>query len=64
MPPAIVLDLFLLALDHPEQVERLMALDNAPPWRDAIRPRVGALALPVLGSYQAVLLTPSWAGGS
>ena len=35
-----------------------MALDNAPPWRDAIRPRVGALALPVLGSYQAVLATP------
>ena len=35
-----------------------MALDNAPPWRDAIRPRVGALALPVLGSYQAVLTTP------
>lgn len=58
MPPAIVLDLFLLALDHPERVERLMALDNAPPWRDAIHPRVGALALPVLGSYQAVLATP------
>ena len=47
---------FLLALAHPERVERLLALDITPPWRARARPR--QLALPLLGSYQALLATP------
>jgi pimeloyl-ACP methyl ester carboxylesterase len=47
---------FLLALAHPQRVERLLALDIAPPWRGPLRPR--QLALPLLGSYQALLATP------
>jgi pimeloyl-ACP methyl ester carboxylesterase len=47
---------FLLALEHGERVERMVALDIAPPWRP--RPRLSQLALPVVGSYQFVLGTP------
>jgi pimeloyl-ACP methyl ester carboxylesterase len=47
---------FLLALDHPERIERLVALDIAPPWTGP--PRLRHLAVPALGSYQAVLATP------
>jgi pimeloyl-ACP methyl ester carboxylesterase len=47
---------FLLALEHPERVERLVALDIAPPWPGRLRPR--HLVVPLLGSYQAVLATP------
>ncbi len=47
---------FLLALAHPGRVERLMALDISPPWRGRLGPR--QLALPLLGSYQALLATP------
>jgi pimeloyl-ACP methyl ester carboxylesterase len=47
---------FLLALAHPDRVESLLALDIAPPWRGRARPR--QLALPLLGSYQALLATP------
>jgi pimeloyl-ACP methyl ester carboxylesterase len=47
---------FLLALDHPERVERLFALDIPPPWRGHARAR--QLALPLLASYQALLATP------
>jgi pimeloyl-ACP methyl ester carboxylesterase len=50
---------FLIALQQPERVERLVALDIAPPW--PVRPRARHLALPVLGSYQALLGTP-WFG--
>jgi pimeloyl-ACP methyl ester carboxylesterase len=47
---------FLLALEHPERVERLLALDITPPWRGGFRAR--QLALPLLASYQALLATP------
>ena len=47
---------FLLALDHPERFERLVALDIAPPW--AARPRPRHLALPLFASYQMLLATP------
>jgi pimeloyl-ACP methyl ester carboxylesterase len=47
---------FLIALEHPSRVERLVALDTAPPWPGRPRPR--HLALPLVGAYQAVLATP------
>ena len=47
---------FLLALDHPERVERLVALDIAPPWVERPRPRHLAFAL--FASYQVLLATP------
>lgn len=47
---------FLLALDHPERVRRMVALDIAPPWKG--RPRLRHLGLPLLLSYQVVLATP------
>ena len=47
---------FLLALEHPERVERLVALDIATPWPGPLRPR--QLAFPLLGSYQALVATP------
>jgi pimeloyl-ACP methyl ester carboxylesterase len=47
---------FLLALEHPSRVERLVALDIAPPWPGRPRPR--HLALPWVGAYQALLATP------
>jgi pimeloyl-ACP methyl ester carboxylesterase len=47
---------FLLALRHPERVERLVALDIAPPWLGSLRRRHGAL--PLLASYQALLAAP------
>jgi len=46
----------LLALEHPERVERVLALDVAPPWGGRPSPR--HLALPLAGSYQALLATP------
>jgi pimeloyl-ACP methyl ester carboxylesterase len=47
---------FLLALEHPKRVERMVALDIAPPWLDGPRPR--HLALPLAGSYQALVGAP------
>lgn len=47
---------FLLALDHPERVERLVALDCPPPWPGRLRPR--QLGLPALLSYQALVASP------
>ena len=47
---------FLVALERPVRVERLLALDIAPPWLGAARPR--HMALPVLASYQLLLATP------
>ncbi|HEV2786561.1 MAG TPA: alpha/beta fold hydrolase, partial [Solirubrobacteraceae bacterium] len=50
---------FLLAQGHPERVERLVALDIAPPWsRRLAAPRPRHLALPLLASYQVLLATP------
>ena len=47
---------FLLALEHPERIERLVTLDITPPWGP--RPRLSQLALPFVASYQFVLGTP------
>jgi pimeloyl-ACP methyl ester carboxylesterase len=47
---------FLLALEHPERVDRMVALDIVPPW--APRPSLRQLALPMLASYQLLLATP------
>jgi pimeloyl-ACP methyl ester carboxylesterase len=47
---------FLVALDHPARVERLVALDIAPPWPGRPRPR--HLALPAFASYQVLVGTP------
>ena len=47
---------FLLALAHPERLERLLALDIPPPWGS--RFHAGQLLLPVFGSYQFALSTP------
>jgi pimeloyl-ACP methyl ester carboxylesterase len=47
---------FLLALDHPDRITRMVCLDVAPPWRGV--PRLRHLALPVMASYQALLATP------
>lgn len=47
---------FLLALEHPDRISRLLALDIPPPWRMSPSPR--RLAAPVLASYQAVLALP------
>ena len=47
---------FLLALDHPERVERFVALDIPPPGM--VRPRPRHAALPLFFSYQALLATP------
>jgi pimeloyl-ACP methyl ester carboxylesterase len=49
---------FLLALEHPERVERLVALDVAPPWSTRSTPRPRHLGLPLFLSYQFVLATP------
>jgi len=49
---------FLLALDHPSRVERLLALDVAPPWLQPSLPGPRHLALPLLASYQVLLGTP------
>lgn len=48
---------WLLALEHPERVERFAALDIPPPWR--FDPTLRRLPLQVLfGSYQYVLSAP------
>jgi pimeloyl-ACP methyl ester carboxylesterase len=47
---------FLLALDYPQRIERLVALDIVPPWPG--RPRLSHLALPLFLSYQVLLASP------
>jgi pimeloyl-ACP methyl ester carboxylesterase len=47
---------FILALDHPERIERLVGLDIAPPWPGPPSPR--QLALPLFASYQFLVGTP------
>ena len=49
---------FLVALEHPDRVERLLALDIPPPWFPARFPGPRHLALPLLASYQLALATP------
>lgn len=47
---------FLLALEHPERVARMVVLDVPPPWAGPPHPR--QLAVPILLSYQLALATP------
>jgi pimeloyl-ACP methyl ester carboxylesterase len=47
---------YLLALKHPERIRRMTVLDMPPPGLDKPRPR--HLALPLLGSYQALIAAP------
>jgi pimeloyl-ACP methyl ester carboxylesterase len=47
---------FLLALDHPDRIERVVALDITPPWPRPFTPR--QLVAPALLAYQVVLATP------
>jgi len=47
---------FLLAMDHPERVERMTALDIPPPFRPPVRP--ASLLLPVMLSYQIPIVSP------
>jgi pimeloyl-ACP methyl ester carboxylesterase len=47
---------FLLALEHPERIHRMVALDIVPPWRSP--PQLSNLGVPVLASYQLLLATP------
>jgi pimeloyl-ACP methyl ester carboxylesterase len=49
---------FLLALDFPERVERVLALDIVPPWPQPGLPAPRHAALPLLASYQMLLATP------
>lgn len=46
---------FLLALEHPDRVERMVVMDVGPPWLGRLQLR--HLALPLLVTYQAVLAT-------
>ena len=48
----------LLALRHPERIDRLLALDIAPPWPQWSTPGTRHLALPLLASYQVLLGSP------
>ncbi len=47
---------YLLGLEHPERVQRILALDIAPPWLSTVSPRL--LALPVLSAYAVLVGTP------
>jgi pimeloyl-ACP methyl ester carboxylesterase len=48
---------FLMALMAPERIERLVALDVAPPWPSG-GPRPRHLLVPALASYQVLVGTP------
>src|SRR4051794_26090444 len=47
---------FLLAIDHPDRVERFTALDIPPPWPPPVRPATALL--PLMMSYQVPIVTP------
>jgi pimeloyl-ACP methyl ester carboxylesterase len=47
---------FLLALDHPERIERMVALDIVPPWPE--RPRLRHALIPVFLIYQVLIASP------
>jgi pimeloyl-ACP methyl ester carboxylesterase len=49
---------FLLALEFPERVERVLGLDVVPPWPQPGPPAPRHAALPLLASYQMLLATP------
>ncbi|HEV3375756.1 MAG TPA: alpha/beta fold hydrolase [Thermoleophilaceae bacterium] len=49
---------FLLALERPDRVQSLLALDIAPPWVRPSLPRPRHMAVPLLASYQLLLATP------
>ena len=46
----------LRSLEHPERIERMIALDVTPPWRGRLQAR--HLAAPLMVSYQTLLATP------
>ena len=47
---------FLVALGHPDRLERFVALDIVPPWRTRLQLR--NLGFPLFASYQMLLATP------
>jgi pimeloyl-ACP methyl ester carboxylesterase len=47
---------FLLALEHPERVERMVGLDIPPPWRTPFH--AGQLLFAPFATYQVALATP------
>jgi pimeloyl-ACP methyl ester carboxylesterase len=47
---------FLLALEHPDRIERMVTLDIPPPWRENFSPR--QLPLLFFLSYQLLVATP------
>jgi pimeloyl-ACP methyl ester carboxylesterase len=47
---------FLVALEHPERIQRMVALDITPPWR--LAPQLSNIGIPVLASYQLLLASP------
>lgn len=47
---------FLLALGHPERVERMVALDIVPPWREP--PRLRHALIPLFLTYQVLVASP------
>lgn len=47
---------FLLALEHPERVQRLVALDIVPPWPG--RPQLRHLLIPLFLTYQVLIASP------
>ena len=47
---------FLLGIEHPDRVERIVNLDITPPWMPPPRPR--HILLPAVGAYAAAVATP------
>ena len=47
---------FLLALEHPQRIERMVALDIVPPW--PLPPQARHLAIPLFLSYQLFVASP------
>src|SRR4051812_23862934 len=49
---------FLLAMDHPDRVERLTVLDVPPPWPPPLRPAL--VLMPAMLSYQLPIVTAGY----